>query len=98
MQIGTFKILAVFDSGDNFLDRYTIVTDCQTHDNLYDCLCLSDDPTHPQGFSQWGSADLSWMIEDHAEMIPFDSLPNNVQEHVRDRLLSDVSENDRYEF
>ena len=88
------KIQAVYDAGDRFIDRYTIVTDraemiplrgdaLELHRG-YQALGVSDNPTHPQqGFSQWTAA----IVGPHlGKRIEFAELPENVQEHVLERL------------
>lgn len=72
----------VFDNGGKTIDRYTVFL---ANDPEEGALGLSDNPTHPQGFSQWGDADLS-VVERRNEEIPFDQLPSNVQSHVIERF------------
>jgi len=55
-------------------------------------LGLSDDPTWPLGFSQFGDARKG----DHlGERIDFDDLPANVRAHVKERLELDHGEAER---
>ena len=90
MKVGQFEILAVFDSGEDVADRYTIVTDCQTGlGSSYDCLCLSSNPESPNmGFSQWGSGSLEVMRSKPHEFteIAWDDLPGKVKSHATERL------------
>ena len=83
------KVKAVYDYGDSVIDRYTIVTDELTEGypgdpKRYMALGVSRDTT-PGGFSQWDAVNA----EEEAlsgQAITFDDLPQNVQEHVHERL------------
>jgi hypothetical protein len=81
------KILAVYDNGGKSMDQYTIVTDnvvgSSPQRKLYGALGCSKNPTHPQGFSQFGTAVLGKHL---GKRIKFAELPKNVQEHVLIRL------------
>ena len=78
-----------YDNGGKTADRYTIVPTGPewpsrpgTHGPLHDALGCSEDPTSPQGFSQWGEAVLGAHL---GASIGFDSLPAHVQAHARTR-------------
>jgi hypothetical protein len=80
-------IKAVYDNGGKTFDRYSIYTDqaerSRDGKRFYAVLGCSDNPTHPQGFSQWSSG----MLGSHnGKKISFSDLPKNVQDHVRRRL------------
>jgi hypothetical protein len=79
------KIIAVYDNGGKTFDRYTIYTneDYNRQGTIKVCLALSDNPNHPQGFSQFSGG----TIGDHnGKRIKFTDLPQNVQEHAKSRL------------
>lgn len=78
---------AIYDNGGKTFDRYSIYTNeiesVRDGKKLYAVLGCSDNPTHPQGFSQWSSG----MLGPHnGRRITFSQLPKNVQMHVRARL------------
>lgn len=83
---GETKILAIYDNGGDTLDRYTVVYDNEWHiktgyeeDKLYECLSMSDNPTHPQGIGQHSSCQDG----DHlGKKIKFEDLPLKCQEVV----------------
>jgi hypothetical protein len=84
-------ILAVYDLPE-YTDRYCIVMEKnfmqkRDKDDLFrDCLSLSDHPSHAQGYSQWGVC----VIGPHlGKRITFDSLPKNIQAHIRQRLAKE---------
>ena len=81
------KITAIYDNEGETFDRYTVCTDERYNDcGFIHVLGLSDNPEHPQGFSQWGSA----LIGEHlGKKVALDSLPVHIQNHIRDRVLSD---------
>ena len=78
------KVKAVYDNGGETADRYTVVFD--SHDQrppYYDCLGMSNNPTNPLGFSQWGTCVLGNHM---GTEINFSELPEHIQQHVKDRL------------
>ncbi len=78
-------IEAVYDNGGISIDRYTVALaepDAITP-GCHDCLSLSDNPDHPQGFSQWIVCPLGGHL---GQKIRFSDLPINVQAHVWKRL------------
>lgn len=83
-QISIYKI---YDNGGATLDRYTVLTEPFHFGKTCEALSLSDNPTHPQyGFSQWSEA----FDGDHlGKEISFDDLPENVQNHIAERLSED---------
>jgi len=83
-QINPPRILRIFDNGGATADRYTVVFKERADDPRYwIALGLSDNPEHPQGFSQWTETSLpNNKIGKH---IFFKDLPPNVQKHVRRR-------------
>ena len=58
------KNLAVFDLGEKFFDRYTVifldspVSDDPYYSDRYAYLGMSDRPFHPQGFGQHGEIEI----------------------------------------
>jgi len=72
------KINSVWDNGGETADRYTVVMKDGAG------LGLSDNPDHPQGFSQW---DDGVKPGSHlGKKITFQKLPPKVQKHVLSRL------------
>ena len=78
-------ILKIYDNEGKTFDRYTVVMNEQ-HNGLYDCLALSEHPTHPQGFSQWNDCILGSHL---GKEISFDELSLELQEHIKWRLLDE---------
>lgn len=95
------KVVAIYDNGGKTIDRYTVITD-EPEDmaNLNDMfmeLGMSDDPTYPTGFSQWGGVTRSadrynydneqWRTRcDLGRLIRFESLPEHLQKHIAYRM------------
>jgi len=80
--MNTTVIKSVWDNGGKTLDRYTVVFNIEGL-----ALGLSDDPEHPQGFSQCGSGIPG---EHLGKLILFEDLPLNVRLHVHKRILSEA--------
>lgn len=75
-------ITHIYDQPD-MLDRYTLYLDWQATPPYAACLCLSDNPTRPNGFSQFSTG----MVGKHnGKKILWSELPDNVQRHAIDRL------------
>ena len=66
-------ITGCHDNGGATVDRYTI----EMRDG--DLLCLSANPTHPLGVSQWGEGGIEPNIE-------LTALPEHIQSHILFRL------------
>ncbi len=79
------QIIAVYDNGGETPDRYTVYIneDWNESGSLKECLAMSDNPTHPQGFSQFCSGELG---RHNGKLIKFSELPEHIQEHTRSRL------------
>ncbi len=78
------KITAIYDNGGETIDRYTIVFNEQEYsDQLVECLGLSDNPEHPQGFSQFSGCQDGPHL---GKQIHFEDLPSNIQQHIHNRL------------
>ncbi|RLD84447.1 MAG: hypothetical protein DRJ10_01225 [Bacteroidetes bacterium] len=75
------QIKAIYDNKGETCDRYSIVFKEKEGDyNIH--LGLSNEPTHPQGFSQWSQC----VDGDHlGTKIDFSELPINIQEHILKR-------------
>jgi len=71
------NILAVYDNEDRSYDRYTIYI------SRTECLCMSDDPGHPQGVSQFSIGEIG---DHNGKRINFNDLPKNIQQHTIQRL------------
>ena len=77
------QIYKIYDNGGKTFDRYTVLTEPYHFGKSCEALGLSDNPTDPQGFSQWGDA----YEGDHlGKEIKFEKLPENIQEHIIERL------------
>ena len=77
------KIKAVYDNPE-FNDRYSVYFGPKNKVNgLTDCLGLSDNPTHPQGFSQFCMGEPG---PHNGQKINFSDLPAKIRAHVRERL------------
>ena len=79
------QITKIYDNEGKTLDRYTILTEpFFITGKSCECLGLSNNPTHPtHGFSQWGDC---FAGEHLGKEIEFDNLPDDVQEHIIERL------------
>jgi hypothetical protein len=78
------KTLAVYDAGDQVLDRYTVYIDVKAnHVGDLTCLCLSERPNHPQGFSQFSSGSLG---PHNGNSIELSELSQDLQDHIALRL------------
>lgn len=80
------KIKAIYDNPNSF-DRYSVYVDEKQPNGLYDCLGLSSEPTAYNGFSQWTSGMLG---KHNGKKVSFNSLPENIQEHIKFRLSNDI--------
>jgi len=67
------KNLRIYDNGGATFDRYTVVyLDRPEYGDMLQCLAMSENPLHPQGFCQHSSA----MIGSHlGKPIKFKELP-----------------------
>lgn len=81
------QIYKIYDNGGKTIDRYQVLTEPWYAGKSCVSLGLSDDPESPQGFSQWGSA---YDGKHLGKRIAFESLPENVQNHILGRLSDDV--------
>ena len=78
----------IYDTGaGKEADRYTAVLDSpewneSTNPGMKEMLGFSGDPTHPQGFSQFGEGKEGSHL---GKRIPFSSLPKDLQDHVVQR-------------
>lgn len=81
---GIYPMKAIYDNGGQTVDRYTIILSEGV------CLSLSDipddigDTDDPQGFSQYSQCTEG---EHLGKKIRFEDLPENVQKHVKARLV-----------
>lgn len=85
------EILAVYDGGDEWADRYTIVMNWPEYGSggeevQYTALGLGDCPDHPCGFSQWVSATLGPHL---GKQVAFEDLPERVRQHALERIARD---------
>ncbi len=84
----TNRILGIFDNCGQTIDRYTIVLDKEYNPELYredvlTSLALSDNPEHPQGFSQFGACHIGPHL---GRQITLEDLPPHIVEHIKRRL------------
>ena len=84
------NVLGIFDCNNGSLDRYTVVLagefDTKITAGYYDCLCLSEDPTAPLGFSQMSQC----MSGEHlGKEILFEDLSEDLQKHIIYRVVED---------
>lgn len=86
----TMKIISIWDNEGASFDRYTIVTNVEEVDargnTLLMCLGLSHNPTDPQGFSQWSTAQEG---EHLGKRITFEDLDGELQLHVAKRMFAE---------
>ncbi len=75
---------SVWDNEGDTIDRYSVVL----KDGNF--LSLSDDPGHPQGFSQWGHGVKPG--PHLGKKISFDKLPPKVKAHVNMRMMDESAE------
>ena len=76
------EITAIYDAPE-FGDRYTVNFDVVNRNGLNDCLCLSDNPSHPLGICQFGMGKLG---DHNGKKIAFSDLPADVQKQVNHRM------------
>lgn len=78
-------ILSVHDNGGKTYDRFTVFFGGSLYEEkmgrnvLY--LGLSENPSHPQGFSQWGEAPAN-SRDASGKKIRWLDLPENIRKHV----------------
>jgi hypothetical protein len=79
------KIIACYDNQGETFDRYTIVLNTWFNNakTMKDCLALSNNPTHPQGFSQFSGCQMGKHL---GKKIKFSDLPDHIQNHINYRL------------
>jgi hypothetical protein len=84
------NIKSIWDNGGLTADRYTIVLNSlyneMLYDNMFDALALDGDPGSPQGFSQMTGAREGVHL---GKRVKFRDLPDNIQNHVIERLKSE---------
>jgi len=86
-------VLSVYDNGGKTCDRYTVLIGGSLHDERLNqtrsiaYLALSENPSHPQGFSQWGEMP-SHNRKACGKHIAWNSLPENIRAHVIARCAS----------
>lgn len=77
---------SVYDNGGKTADRYTVISsdDIKNKDvrGMVDMLGLSDNPTHPQGFSQFGQGQVGSHL---GKKIRFESLTPELKKHIMSR-------------
>lgn len=84
------EITAIYDSGDKYADRYSVLIATEPSDvsrsGLVMGFSMSTNPDHPQGVSQWGEFRPGKHL---GKKIKWTSLPDNVRKHVIRRLKND---------
>lgn len=82
-------VLDVFDRGPSLFDRYdvyfggSLLDDTLLRLREVHYLAMSDNPTHPQGYSLWGCVSASYRPSHHR--IRWLDLPENIRLHVANR-------------
>lgn len=76
-------IHSIYDNGGETMDRYSVFLETINKNGLHDCIGLSDNPSHPQGFSQYCMGEPG---PHNGREIGFFDLPVNVQQHILSRL------------
>lgn len=79
------KIIAVYDNGGKAVDRFTVYfnEDFDYQGKLKECLAMSNNPSDPQGFSQFSGGQLG---RHNGKRIKFNDLPQHIQDHVNNRI------------
>lgn len=78
-------ILEIYDNGGDTIDRYTVVFNYFETPESLACLCLSDNPTHPQGYSMFAYCHVGGHL---GKRVKFSDLPENIQNHIDSRSES----------
>jgi len=72
--------IKIYDNGGNTFDRYTVIyMNYPERNGLFTCLGMSENPFHPQGFGQHGSAQDGKHL---GQEISFEELPAECQKAV----------------
>lgn len=85
-------VIDCFDNGNKTCDRYTVYIGGSQYDPILSrdrkvaYLAMSDAPTHPQGFSQWGECDASYRPA--RERVRWLDLPEHIRSHVMARVTA----------
>lgn len=83
-------VLACYDNKGGTVDRYTVMFGGSMWNEgmgrKVHYLVMSDAPTHPQGFSQWGESDASYRPHSR-EKVRWLDLPENIRKHVIARCM-----------
>lgn len=85
-------VLDCFDNKGKTYDRYTVLFGGTLIDEEYakfkvvSFLGMSNDPSHPLGFSQWGEVDSTWRPS--RDRVRWLDLPENVRKHIIARVES----------
>ena len=71
------KNLRIYDNGGKSFDRYTVVfLNRPEYGGMFECLAMSENPFHPQGFGMHAMAMLGGHL---GKRIRFDQLPADCQ-------------------
>jgi hypothetical protein len=73
------------DESGKHADKYTVYFNVKFNrsGSLYECLGMSEHPTHPQGVSMFGGGQLG---PHNGKKVNFEELPKHIQEHVNYRI------------
>ena len=77
------NIKAIYDNGGETFDRYTVYFTMKNYQSYYECLGMSAEPFHPQGFGQHGTGQLG---PHNGKRIQFSELPAGCQKAVNQDL------------
>jgi len=81
--------IRIYDNGGKTFDRYTVVfiDRPERKVNHFECLGMSDNPFHPQGFGQHSTAVPGRHL---GKRIKFDELPFPCQKLVHQNIGADI--------
>lgn len=79
-------VIGVYDNGGKTFDRYTVALDLpgdRRDKRMKECIGLSSNPSHPQGFSQFATCQLGRHL---GKKLKWGQLPAEIRKHVAARL------------
>ena len=86
---GKRKVCRIFDSGENFADRYTIAFKgyrVSGYGMVYPYLASGGTPFHPMGFGQHGESKYFLTGKHLGKRVEFDSLPDQVKTFILENI------------
>lgn len=83
------EIMEIRDNGGRTIDRYTVIYNIIGDSNSnYECVSMNQEPFHPQGFGQHGTAMRGRHL---GKKIKFNQLPTDCQKLVMQDLNQEVA-------